>query len=155
MAADRSADRMPERDVAPVEVLMVEDNPGDARLAEEAFDALDRLVELTVVADGTAALDRLLSTDSVPPALVLLDLDLPDITGRNVLERLKSEPAVRHIPVVVFSSSDDPADIRETYDHHANAYMTKPRDADEFFRTIRRLDAFWFSAAALPRGGDA
>lgn len=153
MAAEPSPDHGTDRD-APIEVLMVEDNPGDARLAEEAFDALDRPVTLTVVGDGTSALERLLSGDAALPALVLLDLDLPDITGREVLERLKSDPTVRRVPVVVFSTSDDPTDIEATYEQHANAYMTKPRDADEFFRTIRRLDAFWFSTAALPGGGD-
>jgi CheY-like chemotaxis protein len=133
-----------------IEVLMVEDNAGDARLAREAFDAVDRRVRLTVVSDGEAAIERLLSEETDPPSLVLLDLNLPGADGRTVLEACKSRPTIRRTPVVVFSSSGDPDDVRDVYDHHANAYMTKPRDADGFFDTIRQLAGFWFSAATLP-----
>lgn len=133
----------------PIDVLMVEDNPGDARLAHEAFSAVDSQVELTVVSDGAEALDLLHSTDD-PPSLVLLDLDLPGVDGRAVLRECKTMPALRRTPIVVFTSSDAPEDVADVYDLHANAYMTKPNDSDGFFDTIRRLDAFWFSTAVLP-----
>lgn len=136
---------------SPVDVLLVEDNPGDVRLAREAFDAVDSQVRLTVVGDGSAALDRLLSADGEEtPSLVLLDLDLPGPDGQTVLRRFKSEPSLRRTPVVVFTTSNDPADVREIYDSHANAYMTKPCDAEEYFETIQRLEEFWFSAVVLP-----
>lgn len=135
----------------PIEVLMIEDNPGDARLAREAFRAVDSRVELTVVPDGKEALELLLSADEEHiPSLVLLDLDLPGADGRTVLRACKSQPTLRRTPVVVFTTSDDPEDVRDIYDYHANAYMRKPRDADGFFDTIRRLDDFWFSTAVLP-----
>jgi CheY-like chemotaxis protein len=133
-----------------IDVLMVEDNAGDARLAREAFDATDSQVRLTVVSDGASAIDRLLSEETALPSLVLLDLNLPGADGRTVLEACKSRPTLRRTPVVVFSSSDAPEDVCDVYDHHANAYVTKPRDADGFFDTIRQLTGFWFSAATLP-----
>ena len=117
------------RDVL-IDVLMVEDNPGDARLAREAFDAVDSGVRLTVISDGEEAIDRLLSDDGESPSLVLLDLDLPGADGRTVLEACKSRPTLRRTPVVVFTSSDDPEDVCDVYEQYANAYMTKPRDAD-------------------------
>lgn len=139
----------------PLDVVMVEDNPGDARLAREAFAAVNSRVRLTVIANGTAALERLRDPGDCVPALVLLDLDLPGMDGLAVLRELKSESALRQTPVVVFTTSDDPADVRELYGHHANAYMRKPSDAEGFFETIERLDRFWFSAAELPRRGNA
>lgn len=139
----------------PLDVVMVEDNPGDARLAREAFDAVNSRVRLTVVPDGSAALERLRDSGDCVPSLVLLDLDLPGMDGLAVLRELKSDPALRQTPVVVFTTSGDPADVRELYRHHANAYMRKPSDADGYFETIERLDRFWFSAAELPRRGKA
>jgi chemotaxis family two-component system response regulator Rcp1 len=137
-----------------LDVLLVEDNPGDARLAREAFAATDRNVHLTVASDGQEALDviteRHADGDSPPPSLVLLDLDLPGVDGRTVLRELKSDPTLMRIPVVVFSGSEDDADVERMYDFHANAYVTKPRDATGYFDTIERLSAFWFSAVTLP-----
>jgi CheY-like chemotaxis protein len=139
---------------AAVEVLVVEDNPGDVRLAREAFGALDRPVTLTIAEDGRTALEELRSRSDLP-SLVLLDLDMPELDGRQFLQEVKEDPPARPVPVVVFSSSADPVDVTETYTTHANAYVTKPDDADEFFRAIRNLDAFWFSTAALPGGAES
>ncbi|WP_255194930.1 response regulator [Halorarius litoreus] len=138
----------------PIEVLLVEDNPGDVRLAQEAFDAVDRPIQLTVATDGTEALDHLrTAAPEHLPALVLLDLNLPGADGRTVLRECKSRPTLRHTPVVVFTSSEEPEDVRGLYDAHANAYVPKPRDADGYFDTVQRLDAFWFSTALLPEVG--
>lgn len=133
----------------PVTVLLVEDNPGDVRLAREAFGDLERSVELTHVASGTEALDTL-RTSPNPPTLVLLDLDLPGDDGHTVLEAVKSEPELRRIPIVVFTTSDDPRDVARTYDRHANAYVTKPQNIDQFFDVVHGLESFWFDVATLP-----
>lgn len=143
---DRPGHAGPPREVS---VLIVEDNPGDVRLAREAFADLERPVELTHVATGEEALEAL-RTAGTPPALVLLDLDLPASDGHTVLEAVKSDPGLRHIPIVVFTSSDDPRDVDATYDSHANAYVTKPQNIDQFFRVVHGLESFWFDVATLP-----
>lgn len=135
-------------------VLLVEDNPGDVRLVREAFEAIASSVRLEVAERGSDALAGLRAEDDVDtipiPGLILLDLDLPDIHGTEVLEQIKSDPALRRVPVVIFSSGDDLREVVRTYDQRANAYVQKPRDIDRYFLLIEQLYGFWFSAAKLP-----
>jgi chemotaxis family two-component system response regulator Rcp1 len=138
-------------------VLIVEDNPGDQRLIREAFQETQRAPETAVAKDGVEALDYLYRrgafADAVRPDLVLLDLNLPKKGGREVLAEIKSNPELRKIPVVVFSSSSAPGDVSSAYALHANCYVTKPADLDELFQVIAWIERFWFNTAILPKAG--
>jgi len=135
-------------------ILLVEDNPGDVRLTREAFKKFEGSCAIHVVQDGEQALEYLRQegdyTDAVRPNLVLLDLNLPKIDGKQVLRELKADPKLRSIPVVIFSSSRRREDVFSTYDDHANCYITKPYDFDEFEETIKRVADFWLNQVALP-----
>lgn len=131
-------------------ILLIEDNPGDVRLVEEGFDQCQSDVDLEVVSDGNDALERIRGRPHEPPSLVLLDLNLPGMNGEQILDRLKSDPALRRIPVVVFTSSAAKEDVERMYELQANAYITKPNDAVQFFDAIERLESFWLCAASLP-----
>jgi two-component system, chemotaxis family, response regulator Rcp1 len=140
--------------VKPIEVLLVEDNPADALLTTEALR--DALVpyEVHVVPDGEQALTFLHHTSKYShaprPHLIILDLNLPRVDGREVLDQIKMEPGLADIPVVVLSSSSNPSDIAYAYRHHAAGYITKPADLDKFFTAIRSLKEFWFRTATFP-----
>ncbi|WP_226481184.1 response regulator [Natrinema amylolyticum] len=138
----------------PAQILLVEDNPGDVRLTKEAFKQGRIENDLHVVSDGTEALDFLSQrdpyADAPRPDLVLLDLNLPGKDGEEVLEELKDDPALRSIPVIVLTSSRAEEDIVKSYELHANAYLTKPVDPDEFIETVRAFEKFWFSVVRLP-----
>jgi len=136
------------------QLLLVEDNPGDVRLTREAFEEGRIQNELHVVPDGAEALDFLHQrgeySDAPRPDLVLLDLNLPRTDGETVLEELKADPELRSIPVIVLTSSRTEEDVARSYDLHANAYLTKPVDPDEFIETVRAFEKFWFSVVRLP-----
>ena len=138
----------------PIEILLVEDNPGDARLVEEAFRASTMLRALHHVMDGVAAMEFLRRegryTDVPEPSLVLLDLNLPKMSGREVLAEVKKDAALTHIPVIALTTSQSVHDIEQCYDLGANAYLVKPVDLDQFLESIRKLEEFWFSVATLP-----
>ena len=138
----------------PARILLVEDNPGDIRLTEEAFEQGRIENDLYVVSDGREALSFLSQegeyTDAPRPDLVLLDLNLPGKDGENVLEELKADPELRSIPVIVLTSSSAEEDIARSYELHANAYLTKPVDPDAFIETVRAFEKFWFSVVRLP-----
>ncbi|WP_254763196.1 response regulator [Natrinema marinum] len=138
----------------PAQILLVEDNPGDVRLTKEAFKQGRIENDLHVVSDGTEALDFLTQrgdyADAPRPDLVLLDLNLPGKDGEDVLEELKDDPALRSIPVIVLTSSRAEEDVVKSYELHANAYLTKPVDPDEFIETVRAFEKFWFSVVRLP-----
>ena len=142
------------QEIAPVDILLVEDNPGDVRLTERAFEEAKLANDIHAVTDGVEAMRFLRCegeyADAARPDIVLLDLDLPKKSGEAVLEDVKSDPELREIPVVVLSSSDAEADVEETYDRHANAYLTKPVDFDGFVDIVRKIDAFWFSVVTYP-----
>ncbi|CAN5120029.1 response regulator [soil metagenome] len=134
------------------EILLVEDNPGDVRLTQEVLKTSAYNTRLKVVYDGEEALDYLLQlTDkNVIPDLILLDLNLPRRNGLEVLEVIKKHPRLMLIPIVMLTSSEAPHDIDECYSRHANSYITKPVDFDEYFKVVNMIEKFWFSIVKLP-----
>ena len=138
----------------PVDILLVEDNPGDVRLTQEALKDGKIANILHVVEDGIDALDFLFQrnryTDAPRPGLVLLDLNLPRKNGAEVLEELHEDPERRRIPVIVLTSSEAETDIVQSYELCANGYLTKPVDPNEFIDAILELERFWFSIMQSP-----
>ena len=138
----------------PIEVLLVEDDPGDVLLIREAFEDNKVANRLHVVADGVEALDFMRQrngyADAPRPDLVLLDLNLPRKDGREVLAEVKNDNALRTIPVVVLTTSQAEEDVLRSYDLHANAYVTKPVDFDRFIGVVRQIDQFFVSVVKLP-----
>ncbi len=136
------------------EILLVEDNPGDVRLADEALHENKLLNRLHVVEDGLKAMDFLhrrgAYADAPVPDLILLDLNLPGKDGREVLAEIKDDPNLRVIPVVVLTSSKAETDILRSYDLHANCYISKPVDFDKFIEIVRQVSSFWFQIVRLP-----
>lgn len=136
------------------DILLVEDNPGDIRLLREALDVTEIPHRLHVVTDGNDALDFIYQRagfdDASQPDLILLDLNLPQIDGHEVLNELKSDPKHGRIPVIVLSSSSEEGDIRRAYAAGANAYLTKPVDPNELVDRVELIKTFWFSVAHLP-----
>ena len=141
----------------PVDILLVEDNPGDVRLTKEALKDAKVLNEIYVARDGVEAMQfmhREGSFANVPvPDLVLLDLNLPRKDGREVLAEIKKDPKLKHIPVVVLTTSKADEDIVKTYNLHANAYITKPVDLNRFVEIMHALEEFWFTIVKLPPKG--
>ncbi|MGA2386103.1 MAG: response regulator [Candidatus Bathyarchaeia archaeon] len=141
-------------EVRPVDILLVEDNPGDVRLTKEALRDAKVLNEIYVAKDGVEAMEFLHRKgrfSKVPlPDLILLDLNLPRKDGREVLAEIKEHPILKHIPVVVLTTSKAEEDIVKTYNLHANAYITKPVDLDRFAEIIHVLNEFWFTIVKLP-----
>ena len=137
-----------------VEILLVEDNPGDVRLTREAWKEARIRNRLHVAEDGVEALAFLRRegrhAEAVRPHLVLLDLNLPRKDGREVLAEMKEDPNLRHIPVVILSTSKAEQDVLNTYDLHANCYITKPLDMDQFIRVVRSIEDFWLTIVTLP-----
>lgn len=135
-------------------VLIVEDNPGDARLVQEAFNEVETAWTIEHVDDGGKAIDRIRRRgahfEAPVPRLVLLDLDIPTLHGLEVLEHVKSDRALRTIPVIVFTSSDSPADVREAYELGANAYIVKPASLEEYVETVEAIDRFWRMSTLSP-----
>ena len=138
----------------PIEILLVEDNPGDVLLTREAFEVGKVRNNLHVAVDGEAALAfvrRQGEYASVPrPDMILLDLNLPKKDGREVLSEIKADPDLRRIPVVVLTSSEAEADILRSYELHANCYLTKPVDVEHFFAVIKSIEGFWLTVVSLP-----
>jgi CheY-like chemotaxis protein len=140
-----------------VDVLLVEDDPGDVLLIREAFEYNKVRNALHVASDGVDALDFLYRRngheDAPRPDLVLLDLNLPRKDGREVLEEVKADPDLRSIPIVVLTTSEAEEDILRSYDLHANAYVTKPVDFDRFIEVVRLIDDFFVTVVKLPQRG--
>ncbi|QLG61884.1 response regulator [Halorarum salinum] len=138
----------------PIDVLLVEDNPGDARLTREAFDSTETETTLHLVTNGDDGVDFLRQRGeygSAPaPALVLLDLNLPDGDGCEMLETIRNDHHLQYLPVLVNTSSEDEGDVRRCYEASANAYLTKPADAQEYVTIARTVERFWFEKARLP-----
>jgi two-component system, chemotaxis family, response regulator Rcp1 len=140
---------------APIRILLVEDNPGDARLAVEALKESKVSNILHHVKDGVEAMDflhrRKESSSVPPPDLILLDLNLPRKDGREVLEEIKGDPERGFVPVVVLTTSAAERDLVRTYDLHANAYVIKPLDLDQFIEVVQAIENFWFMVVKLPQ----
>ncbi|WP_184263827.1 response regulator [Novispirillum itersonii] len=136
-----------------MEILLVEDNPGDARLAAEAFKEGTIPTHLHVASDGIEAmafLRRQGRHESAPrPDLILLDLNLPRKDGREVLAEIKEDPALRRIPVIVLTTSQAESDVSRAYDLHANCYIVKPVDFDRFIDVVKGIEDFWCSLVKL------
>ena len=138
----------------PVEILLVEDNPGDVRLTVEAFKEVKVRNTLHIVDDGEKAMSFLRQEGNYAsarrPDLILLDLNLPRKDGRDVLAEIKQDAGLKHIPVVVLTSSEADEDVLKAYDSHANCYITKPVDLDQFLGVAERIQDFWLTIVKLP-----
>ena len=143
--------------IRPIEILLIEDDPGDVLLTTEAFQSSKVTNELRVISDGAEAIEHLRAQADAGtvPDLVLLDLNLPKVSGPEILEFIKTDPRLRRVPVVVLTTSAAEEDIVRTYDRHANAYVTKPVDVDRFLDVVRQIDHFYLTVVQLPRAGDA
>ena len=141
----------------PVQMLLVEDNPGDVRLTKETLKDAKLMVDLHVVGDGVEAMAFLRQEGkyaSAPyPDLVLLDLNLPKKDGREVLAEIKQDPNLRRIPVVVLTISNAEEDILKSYNLHANAYVNKPLNLEQFAKITKAIEDFWFTVVKLPPNG--
>lgn len=140
--------------IKPVEILLVEDNPGDIDLTLEALEEARLLNNVSVARDGVEALQFLRQkepfTDATRPDLILLDLNMPRKDGREVLAELKEDLDLKRIPVVVLTTSEAEQDVLDAYEYSANAYIVKPVDFDQFFNTIRSLEEFWLTVVRYP-----
>ncbi len=138
----------------PIDILLVEDNPADIRLTQEAFKETRIPNNLHIVRDGAEALAFLQQQNQYAgaprPDLILLDLNLPKKDGREVLTIVKQMPELKRIPIVILTTSKTEEDINQTYEHHANCYITKPADLDEFLNVIKTIETFWLSVVQLP-----
>ncbi len=139
----------------PIRILMIEDNMADVALTRAALAATKLLVELDVASDGDTALSKLLRKppfhNALLPDLILLDLNLPGKSGKDVLAEIKNEPEILHIPVVILSTSNQEKDILESYRLQANCFITKPPDMDQFRYVISQMKEFWFAVVRIPK----
>ena len=141
----------------PIEILLVEDNEGDARLAREALRDAKVCNNLFWVKDGVEAVNYLRNkgeyADRVRPDVILLDLNLPKMDGREVLADIKGDPDLRRIPVVILTVSEAEEDIVRSYDLHANCYIRKPLDLDQCMQVVKAIESFWLTIVKLPPNG--
>lgn len=141
--------------VPPLEILLVEDNPGDVRLTSIALKRSKMLINLNVVQDGKKALAYLHNegdySDAIRPDLIFLDLNLPGMDGRDVLAEIKSDPTLCSIPIVVLTCSTAEEDILRSYALHANCFISKPVDLNQFIKIVSTIEDFWFTVVRLPR----
>ncbi|MFA7269248.1 MAG: response regulator [Sterolibacterium sp.] len=144
----------PEENGRQAEFLLVEDNPGDVRLTQEALSESKLRNHLSVVGDGVEALAFLRRqggyADAPRPDIILLDLNLPKKSGREVLAEIKADPLLKRIPVVIITSSEAEQDILASYDLHVNCYISKPVDLDQFIKVVRSIETFWITIVKLP-----
>jgi chemotaxis family two-component system response regulator Rcp1 len=143
--------------VRPVQILLVEDNPGDVRLTMEALKEAKVVNKLTVVKDGIEALSLLRRegphAGTARPDLILLDLNLPRKDGREVLAEIKADDDLKRIPVVILTTSQDEQDVLKTYNLYANCYITKPVDLEQFITVVKSIEDFWLGIVVLPKNG--
>lgn len=145
-------------DVRPVEILLVEDNPGDVRLTQEVFKEGKVRNLLNVVLNGEEAMAFLHQkgrfANAPRPDIILLDLNLPRKDGREVLAEIKADPDLKRIPVVILTTSQAESDLIQSYNLHANCYIVKPVDLDHFIDVVRTVEGFWLQIVKLPPGGE-
>ena len=141
-----------------INILLIEDNPGDVRLTLEALKESKIINNLQVVEDGIEALSYLKKDgnykDKPRPDLIILDLNLPKKDGREVLGEIKSEDSLKQIPIVILTTSEAEEDIIKSYELHANCYITKPVNMEQFVKVVKSVGEFWFSIVMLPPGDD-
>jgi two-component system, chemotaxis family, response regulator Rcp1 len=139
----------------PIEVLLVEDSPGDVRLTQEAFHDANRSVRLHVASDGVEAMAFLRhqgAHSAAPrPDLILLDLNLPKMDGREVLARIKEDASLKTIPTIILTTSENEADIAKSYQLQANCYLSKPVQLDQFETLVKSINDFWLTKVKLPQ----
>lgn len=137
-----------------IEILLVEDNPGDVRLTKEAMKESKVLNKLSIVKDGVEAMDYLRKKGNFSaahrPDLILLDLNLPRKDGREVLAEVKEDPDLKRIPVVILTTSQDEKDILKSYNLHANCYIAKPVNLQQFLEVVKSIEDFWVTIVSLP-----
>jgi chemotaxis family two-component system response regulator Rcp1 len=147
---------MTDKTIKPIEILLVEDSPGDARLTREAFKDSKVLNNLHLVKDGVEAMDFLRKegqhADAIRPDLILLDLNLPKKNGMEVLAEIKADPNLKRIPVIILTVSKAEEDILRSYNLHANCYITKPIELSKFFEAVKGIEDFWLAIVKLPDG---
>ena len=147
--------KLMEDDEMPIEVLLVEDSPGDVRLTQEAFRDSGKPVRLHLAADGIEAMAFLrregIYANAPRPDLILLDLNLPRMDGREVLATIKGDESLKTIPTIILTTSDAEADIQKSYQLQANCYLTKPVQLDSFEAVVRSINDFWLTTAKLPQ----
>lgn len=138
-----------------IRILLVEDNEGDIVLTKEAFEESKLTNKLDVARNGKEALDFLLKKNGYEnaeqPDLILLDINMPIKNGHQVLQEIKADDVLRHIPVIVLTTSSSTTDVNKAYQNHANCYIKKPVDMDEFMQAITRIEQFWFDIVSLPQ----
>ncbi len=138
----------------PIEILLVEDNPSDVRLTVEALKEAKVRNNLHIVTDGEEAMDSLYRRgkykNATHPDLILLDLNLPKKDGREILAEIKKDTALKRIPIVILTTSSAEEDILRAYDLHANCYITKPVDFDQFMKVVQSIENFWLTIVCLP-----
>lgn len=142
------------QNVRPIEILLVEDSPSDANLTIREFSKAKIANNLHWAEDGETAMDYLLQqgkfTAALRPDLILLDLNLPGMDGRDVLAAVKSNPELKCIPIVILTTSNDEQDVLRSYNLHANCYVTKPIDIEQFIHIVHLINEFWLAAVLLP-----
>ena len=142
-------------EVMPVEVLLVEDSPGDVRLTRDAFRETNESIRLHVAVDGVEAMDFLkkrgLFVDSPRPDFILLDLNIPKMDGREVLAQIKKDNDLKTIPTIILTTSDSEADIRKSYELQANCYLNKPVQLEDFENVVKSINDFWTTKVKLPQ----
>ena len=150
---------MTNRNTRPIEILLVEDNPGDVRLTREALQDAKVRNNMMVASDGVQALAYLRQegpyAGTTRPDLILLDLNLPRVNGFEVLDAIKEDADLKRIPVIILTTSQAEQDIVRSYDLYANAYVTKPMDLEQFIRVIKAIEGFWLEIVKLPDGTDS
>lgn len=137
-------------DIEPIEVLLVEDNPGDVRLTIEALREAKIAIKMSTVNNGLEALEFLRREEAIQPDLILLDLNMPKMNGREFLREIKWDAQLRAIPVIVLTTSNSEEDVYDSYNLHANCFISKPVDIDEFIEAVRAIGDFWLSLVKLP-----
>ena len=146
--------KMNKEKIKPIEILLVEDNPGDVDLTLDAFEDCKMLNNIHVTNDGEQAIDFLYKQgeyqNAVTPDLIILDLNLPKLDGREVLKKIKTDDNLKAIPVVVLTTSSAEEDILGVYKNYANSYITKPLDLDQFVKVVKAIENFWMGIVVLP-----
>jgi DNA-binding response OmpR family regulator len=136
--------------MTPIEILLIEDNPGDIELVREGFEEARVANHLSIIGDGQAALDFFIKGENLPD-IILLDINLPKANGFEILETIRSQPKSAEIPVIMLTSSEADSDVVKSYQNSANSYVSKPVDFDKFIAAIKSIESFWLSVVKLPR----